>query len=78
MISVVHRTSERYKTSPGAHFGAVWSATQGSLPELNVFPAERELRLGRIYDCGMSLWSSSATGLPMIAAFFRLIGRIAD
>ena len=73
----MHCTSERYKTSPGAYFGAVWFATSGLLPELNVFPAERELRLGRTYDCGMSPGSSSVTGLPMIAAVARLIGRIA-
>ena len=76
-ISVVHRTSERYETSPGAVVGAVWSALPGALPELKVFPAERKLRLGRVYDCDMLPQSSSVTGLPMIAAVSRLIGRIA-
>lgn len=76
-ISVVHRTSERYDASPGAVVGAVWSALPGALPELNAYPAERKLRLGRIYDCGMSPRAGSFTGLPMNAAVSRLIGRIA-
>ena len=69
MISVVHRTSERYKRSPGAVVGAVWSALPGALPELNAYPAERKLRLGRIYDCGMSPRSSSVVELPMTSLF---------